>query len=374
MAFALTGARVFDGETFHDGMAVVVRGREIEVLVSERDLPAAIEKRQLEGGILAPGFIDVQVNGGGGVLLNEKPTVEGFRHVADAHRRFGTTGILPTVITDSMEVLATARAAGEEAFGKVPAVLGLHQEGPFLDPKRKGAHDARFIRPPTQQDIDDLSLYRGGTLMVTLAPNIVAPDHISQLAANGVRVSLGHSDATYNDAALACDEGAVAFTHVFNAMSQMTAREPGLVGAAFAFPDTWNGIIADGHHVAWPNLDGFFAARGPSQVMVITDAMPSAAGGPDSFELQGRRVTRNNGRLTLADGTLAGSDLTMDVAVRNCVEHLGASVADALRMASRTPAEFLRRKDLGVIAAGALASLVHLNDKLEVLQTWVEGE
>jgi N-acetylglucosamine-6-phosphate deacetylase len=373
MRYALMGARVFDGEHFHHGCAVVVDGKHIAGLMPERDLPEAIERRKLDGGILAPGFIDVQVNGGGGVLLNNQATVEGFRKVADAHRRHGTTGLLPTLITDDKNVFAKARVAAARACAEIPAVLGLHQEGPFFDPARRGAHNPQFICRPTAQDIEDLCSFGGGILMITLAPNMVEKEYIQRLVEGGLRVSLGHSNATHRQVACALHAGASAFTHVFNAMSQMSPREPGMVGAAFSFPDAYCGIIADGLHVAWPNILALFKAKGASRVMLVTDAMPPAAGGPDCFDLQGRKVTRVDGKLTLADGTLAGSDLTMEVAVRNCVKSIGCKLEDALRMASRTPAEFLGRRDLGIVAPGTLASLVHLDDELNVLQTWVEG-
>ena len=376
MAIALTGARIFTGETFLDGHAVVIEGSRIARVVPEADIGAA-ERRDLGGGLLAPGFIDVQVNGGGGALLNDNPSVETVRTIATSHRRFGTVGLLPTVITDAPQVIARAVTSVARAMADgVPGVLGIHIEGPFLDVARKGAHAARFIREMTEQDADAIAGFAMYCpVMLTLAPNRVKPALIKRLAQAGVLVSLGHSDASFAEARQALDSGARSITHLYNAMSQMTGREPGMVGAALADHDAFVGIIADGHHVHDAALKVAFAARPSSRMMLITDAMPTAAGGPDSFELQGRTVTRSKGRLSLPDGTLAGSDLTMDAAVRYCVEVLGLDLAQVLRMASLSPAAFLRcEHERGRIAPGYLASMVLLGEDLHVTQTWIDGQ
>lgn len=380
MTFALTGARVFDGERFHDGAAVVVVGARVTAIVPGRDLPAGIERRRLDGGTLAPGFVDVQVNGGGGALLNRDPSADVVRTIAASHRRFGTVAMLPTVITDAAAVIAAAIAAVHEArAGGVASVAGIHVEGPFLDVARKGAHDPRYIRNITDADVAKLAEAATiGTVMLTLAPNRVAPAVIRTLVERGIRVSLGHSDAHYDEVRAALDAGATAFTHLYNAMSQLGGREPGMVGAALTDKTSFIGIIADGHHIHDAALRLALAATSHDRFMLVSDAMPPAAGGPDAFTLQGRRVLRvsglpDGGRLQLDDGTLAGSNLTMDAALRYCVERLGVPLATALRMASRNPARFLGRDDLGHIAPGALASLVHLDAALRVTGTWVEG-
>ncbi|PZF75698.1 N-acetylglucosamine-6-phosphate deacetylase [Aestuariivirga litoralis] len=376
MGFALTGARIFTGETFLDDHAVVVEGKHVARVVPEAEIGAA-ERRALGGGLLAPGFIDVQVNGGGGALLNDNPSVETVRTIATAHRRFGTVGMLPTVITDAPQVIARAVVSVARAMAEgVPGVLGIHIEGPFLDVARKGAHAARFIREMEEADADAIAGFAMYCpVMLTLAPNRVRPELVQRLTQAGVLVSLGHSDATYAEARAALDAGARSITHLFNAMSQMTGREPGLAGAALEDAEAYAGIIADGHHVHDAALKAAFAARPAARMMLITDAMPTAAGGPDQFELQGRTVTRHNGRLSLADGTLAGSDLTMEAAVRYCVGHLGMELATVLRMASLNPASFLRcESELGRIAPGHLASMVLLGDDLAVKQTWINGQ
>lgn len=376
MAFALTGARVFDGESIRGDLAVVVEGDRVAEVVSENNLTAGIERRVLNGGLLVPGFIDVQVNGGGGALLNDNPTVDTVRRIAESHRKFGTTGMLPTVITDAPEVLSKAAASVKAArSNNVPGVLGIHVEGPFLDKERKGAHEAKFIRAMTQQDVERIFALDCGIVMLTLAPNRVSPDFIKALTERGVLVSLGHSDASLAEVSRALASGARAFTHLFNAMSQMNGREPGMVGAALADPESFCGLIVDGYHVHDATMKVALAAKHRAHIMLITDAMPTAAGGPDSFALQGRAVHLVKGKLVLDDGTLAGSNLTMDESVRYCVERLGVSLEDALCMASLNPAAFLRREhELGRIKPGYLASLVHLSDDLQVLDTWIDGK
>ena len=369
----LSGARIFDGENFLLDHAVVVEGERIAAIVPYAERPQGAA-RDLAGGLLTPGYIDVQVNGGGGVLFNEDPTPEAIARIAAAHRKHGTVGLLPTLVTDAPQVMTAAIAATREARRRTPATLGLHLEGPFLDPRRRGAHELKYIRDLAPGDVETIVDADCGAVMVTLAPNRVGAASIAELARRGVLVSLGHSEASYEQARAAIQAGARAFTHLFNAMSASVGREPGMVGAALDLADAFVGIIADGHHVHEANLRIALAAKRHDRFMLISDAMPPTVGGPDHFDLQGRRVTRVNGCLRLDDGTLAGSVLTMDEAVRYVVNVVGVDLGDALAMASRVPATFLRRdNELGRIAPGHLASLVHLDDELRVLETWIEG-
>lgn len=376
MAFALTDAQVFDGEHIRGGLAVVIDGNRIIDVIPKEKLTSAMERRALNGGMLAPGFIDVQVNGGGGALLNGKPTFDTVCRIAESHRKFGTTGMLPTVITDAPDVLLKAIAAVKAARdGNVPGVLGIHIEGPFLDKERKGAHDAQFIREMTENDAAQIAAIECGCVMLTLAPNRVRAELIALLAQRGVLVSLGHAEATIMEVQAALGAGARAFTHIYNAMSQMNGREPGMVGAALINLESYCGLIADGLHVHNAAMKVALAAKPKDRMMLVTDAMPTAAGGPDTFELQGRIVRRVSGKLVLDDGTLAGSNLTMDEAVRYCVEQLGEDLEDTLRMASLNPAAFLRLDhELGRVKPGYLASLVHLDNDLQVIGTWIDGK
>jgi N-acetylglucosamine-6-phosphate deacetylase len=371
----LVGARIFDGERFLDDRAIIIEGARIAAITHYANRPRGGEERDLGGGLVAPGFIDVQVNGGGGALLNEDPSAQTVARIAKAHRQFGATGSMPTLVTDAPEKMKAAIAAVREARRYLPGVLGIHLEGPFLDLKRKGAHEAKFIRDIEAADVETIAGADCGAVIVTIAPNRVRPEVVRVLVARGILVSLGHAEASYDEARAALAAGARAFTHLFNAMSPLHGRDPGMVGAALESQDSFVGVIADGHHVHPASLRIAFAAKRPDRFMLITDAMPPAAGGPDSFHLQGRQVTRADGCLRLEDGTLAGSVLTMDEAVRYSVRVVGLDLTHALAMASRIPAAFLRRDhDLGRISPGFLASLVHLDDDLQVKGTWIEGQ
>ena len=368
------GARLFDGERFHEDRALVVEGAAIRGLIGLRERPRGGEEIDLGGGILSPGFIDWQINGGGGVLFNAEPTVEAIAAIAAAHRGHGVTGFLPTVVTDAPQVLAAALAAARVAQARVPGALGVHVEGPFIDPRRKGAHPAEFIRPMRELDAEALIAARAGVMVVTLAPASVSIELIARLAEAGVLVSLGHSDASAEEARAVFDAGARAATHLFNAMSQLSSRAPGVVGATLADRRVICGLIADGVHVHPAACRAAVAAKGVQGVALISDAMPPAAGGPDVFELRGRRITRNGRTLTTEDGVLAGAAITMRDAVAYVVNDLGLGLADALTMATKTPARLLGLQDrIGSLAPGRQADLVHLTDALDVAGVWAGG-
>ncbi|HSE75042.1 MAG TPA: N-acetylglucosamine-6-phosphate deacetylase [Dongiaceae bacterium] len=373
--FAITGAEIFDGAKRRAQHAVVVEGARILDVVPAAVLSADMPVRRVTGGVLAPGFIDVQVNGGGGVLLNDAPTAGGLRTMCDAHARFGTTALLPTLITDSPGVTARAVAAVKQAIADaVPGCLGLHLEGPFLSPERRGAHDANLIRTMTEADVDEILGLDIETLLLTVSPERITPAIIRRLVQGGVIVSLGHSNATYDQILAAVDAGARGVTHLFNAMSPLTHRAPGLVGGALDSGELWCGLIADGHHVH-PAAIGIAlrAKRRPGRIFLVTDAMSTVGSDQQTIELNGRTIWRRNGALELADGTLAGSDLDMMSGVRYLVKQVGVELGEALRMASIYPAEFLRRSDLGRIAPGARADLVHIDDDLKAIATWRAG-
>ncbi len=287
-----TGARIFDGERFHEDCDLVVEAGAVLAIVSHAERPREIKPRDLGGGILAPGFIDWQVNGGGGVLFNQTPTMEGIRAIVEAHRRFGTTAMLPTLITDAPDKLQAALDAAREAHASIPGALGIHLEGPFIDARRKGAHPLEWIRPMREADVQALIAGRSGVMVVTLAPASVSNSQISRLAQNGIVVSIGHSEASAEEAGAAFEAGARAVTHLYNAMSQLGHRAPGLVGAALVDPNVICGFIADGFHVHEIAARIAFAAKGASGIALVSDAMPPAANGPPVYELQGRRVSQ----------------------------------------------------------------------------------
>ncbi len=370
---AITADRVFDGSAMRCGVAVVITDGIIRDLVARQSLPASVPLRDLGAGILAPGFVDLQVNGGGGALFNAKPTLAGVQQIARSHRACGTTMLLPTVITDSHDVMTAAVAAVAQARAAgVPGVAGIHLEGPFIDPARKGAHPAEHVRPSTGADINWLvelaASGRCGVVFVTLAPNVVPPDAIRRLAGAGIIVSLGHSDATAEQTAAALAAGALAFTHLFNAMSQVEHRAPGMAGVALTHSTAYASLIADGHHVDPLVARLSVAAIGAKRLLLISDAMPTAAGGPDSFLLQGREVRRAGSRLTLPDGTLAGATITMADAVAYTHRVLGVDAVATLTMATATPARLIRRDaEFGRIVTGARADFVHLSDGLALM-------
>ena len=374
MTFALVGARLFDGAHMLDGRAVVIRDGRIVGIPLETDLGSGLEIRRVDG-LLAPGFIDTQVNGGGGVLFNDERTVEGIRAIGEAHRAYGTTGFLPTFITDTRERMADAfKATGDALDARVPGVLGIHLEGPFLNPERKGVHNPAYMRPIEDADHAIMTSLKTGRTLVTLAPESAGLAAVSRLVAAGVIVSAGHTAGDYATIVEACRYGLRGFTHLFNAMPPLAGREPGPVGAALDTRETWCGLIVDGYHVSDASLRAAIAAKGVDGMMLVSDAMSSVGSDLTTFALLGKTVYRDKGKLRTEDGTLAGSDLDMASAVRNTVQHLGVPIEAALQMASLNPAAFLRLDDeLGRIAEGYRADLVLLDDDYKVKATWISG-
>jgi len=378
MKTVLRNARILTADGFRDDLAVVIEAGKISALVSDAapQLGSAAEQVDLGGGWLLPGFIDAQVNGGGGVLFNNTPDVDSLRTLAAAHRRFGTTALLPTLISDDVQVMRTAIDATRTAIEQgVPGVIGIHLEGPYIAPGRKGTHDASKFRVPDADEIAMAASLDNGVTLLTLAPERVPLDSIRALVERGVIVAAGHTAATYEEARAGLDAGIRGFTHLYNAMSPLTGREPGAVGAALEDRDSWIGIIADGVHVHPGSLRVALAAKPAGKVMLVTDAMSPVGADSPSFELYGEVITVVDGVVRNAAGALAGSALDMATAVRNAVNLLGLPLDEAARMASRYPAQFLNVDDrLGEIAEGYQADLVLLDDALQVRATWIAGQ
>jgi N-acetylglucosamine-6-phosphate deacetylase len=370
---AIAAACIFDGMSLHEDAAVIVDGENIVDVVSRADLPPELPVQNLPGLWLAPGFIDLQVNGGGDVLFNDAPAPQTIRKIVAAHRRFGTTALMPTLISDSAAKMQAALAAVDELAGVEPAVLGLHLEGPFLSPERAGVHNSRFFHRPTAEDFARIAAPRRAITLVTLAPEVVGDEFIANLTDAGVRVALGHSMATYAQTVAAMAAGLTGFTHLFNAMRPLASREPGPIAAALESPDASYGLIADGIHVSPAMLR--LALRGAGRPILVTDAMPPVGGSRSSFMLGGETIVVRDGRCALDDGTLAGACLDMATAVRNCVRLVGAPLTDALRYASTHPAEFLGLGErLGKLAPGYRADMVAFDaTTTDVHHTWVAG-
>jgi N-acetylglucosamine-6-phosphate deacetylase len=371
--FTIAAPQLFDGTALRGPAWVTVAGGHIAAIGFTDAAPAGAVALP-EDTILAPGFIDIQVNGGGGVLLNDAPTEAGIRRIVAAHQKYGTTGLLPTLITDRVEVTEDL-ASGASAALQIPGVLGFHLEGPALNRLRKGIHLESEIRVPDAHELAVIRSFAGcGRSLVTLAPECVPPALIGDLVGAGLRVAVGHSDATAAQITEAADQGVTGVTHLFNAMSQLTARAPGVVGAALDDERLFAGIICDGLHVDPISLRLALRCKGPDRLMLVTDAMALVGTEQRDFLLQGRRIALEGGRLTGPDGTLAGAHLTMIDAVRNAVEWLGIDLSEALAMASRTPAMFLGLgRELGAIIRGYRADLVAFNGRFEVIETWIGG-
>jgi len=376
MRAALDNARILTPDGIVAGRTLLLAGANIEAIVDADDPRCRDARREdLAGELLVPGFVDIQVNGGGGVLFNDDPRIGTIRAIGEAHRRFGTTGFLPTIISDDLDTISRAIAAVQAALDAgVPGVLGIHIEGPFLNRVRRGVHDARHLRALDASLVPALRALRGGRTLLTLAPEMTTPAVIGELVDAGIIVAAGHSNATFVEveAAIAC--GLRGFTHLYNAMSPLTPREPGVVGAALYDQATWCGIIVDGHHVDPVALKIALRAKRHDRFMLVTDAMPPVGSPSDTFVLQGRTIRVIDGVCRDEQGTLAGTALDMAAAVRNAVALLGLGVAEAVRMASEYPAEFLGLgAEYGRIAAGYRANLALLDDTFAVRRTWIDG-
>ena len=376
MLQAIVNGCIFDGESVHEHKAVLIEGEHIVAVVDPEQVPADIgASYDLEGGTLIPGFIDLQVNGGGGVLFTAAPTVDSLRTIGAAHRQYGTTGFLPTLITTRFDVMREAVSAVAEAIAiGTPGVLGLHLEGPFLSPERKGVHDAGKFCQLDQTGLDILTSLQVGSTVVTLAPELTSPQMISRLVEEGVIVCGGHSGATYAQTRDALAQGLSGFTHLYNAMTPLQSREPGMVGAALADDDSWFGIIADGHHIHPAAFSVAVAAKKRGGALLVTDAMPTVGSPDTSFILDGNTIVASEGRVTNAEGTLAGSDLNMLLAVNNAAEFARLDWFEAVRMASLYPARALGlERELGAIRPGFRASLLALDSAHRIRARWING-
>lgn len=374
---AIACQRIFDGETLFQDHALLIEAGVVKDIVPKSEVPEGIDLRNAGDRLLAPGFVDLQVNGGGGVLFNNQPDIDGIATICKTHAGYGTTSVMVTLITDTAEVRDKALEAGRLALEeKTPGYLGLHLEGPHLSLARKGTHDPALIRP--MQDEDLQALVRAGQsfgqAITTIAPENVTVDQVRALKEAGYVVSLGHTNSSAAEVPPYVEAGVSMVTHLFNAMSQMANREPGLVGAALHDGRLSCGLIADGFHVDPVTMRVAIRGKnGPSHIFLVTDAMSTIGTDQDGFELNGRRIFRRDGRLTLADGTLAGADIDILSCVRYTHMALGLPLIEALRMASRYPAEAMGLINKGQLRPGFDADFVILDRDLGWHSTWIEG-
>lgn len=376
MTSALVNGRIFTGDAWLEGHALIIDNGRIKSVLPADEVPAGIEQFDLAGKMLLPGLFDTQVNGGGGALFNDAPTVETLRTIGEAHRRFGTTALLPTLISDDLSVVEKAIAAVAQAIDEnVPGIVGIHLEGPFLNPARKGVHNSEKFRTIDEAAFNLLTSLKRGKTLVTLAPELTTPDIIRRLADAGVTVAAGHSGADYVQTKTALAAGLNSFTHLFNAMTPFTSREPGMVGAALEHTDSYCGIIVDGYHVHPATLKVAVAAKARGKMVLVTDAMPTVGAANKEFVLNGEVIRSENGRCATATGTLAGSDLDMLSAVRNSVEMLGLELSEAVRMASLYPAAMVGLdNELGLLKPGYKASMILVDDDLKLFNSWIDGQ
>jgi N-acetylglucosamine-6-phosphate deacetylase len=377
MTLALVNGRLLRDSGWVENQVLLIEGARIKQIVARDSGWSADSIYDLQRQTLLPGFIDVQVNGGGGVLFNDDPSVASIRQIGRAHRRFGTTGFLPTLISDDLDVVSRAVKAAQDALeAGVPGVLGIHIEGPFLNAARKGVHDETKLRWLNEDALGLLTSLKGGKTLVTLAPERTTPQIIRKLTDAGVIVSAGHTNGTYAEIRTALDHGLTGFTHLFNAMSQLSGREPGAVGAALDDEGSWCGIIVDGHHVDPVVLKIAMRSKRQDRFMLVTDAMPTVGAPNKSFNLQGRPISvAYDNTLVDENGRLAGSDIDMATAVRNSLEMLDVDLPHAARMASLYPATFLGLdQELGRIEPGYRADLVLVDADLNVIESWISGQ
>ncbi len=372
----ITGATVFDGNDFLEDHCVVLDGATITGVLPATDVPTGLATCTLSGGILAPGFIDLQVNGGGGVMLNNEPTRDAVLRIAAAHRACGTTSLLPTVMSDTPERQRACVDAVRSAINSGhPGIPGIHIEGPFFEPARRGAHHADLIRPLNSTDIDWLGALDDLTVVLTLAPEHASPAELARITGGGAIICAGHTNATHDQVIAAADHGLRGVTHLYNAMSGMTARQPGTVGAALADDRLWVSVIADGHHVHPANIRTAHRAKPAGMMLLVSDAMATVGSADSSFQLYGEEVTERDGRLVNSEGVLAGSAIGLIDAVRFTHREVGLPLAECLRMASRYPAAVLGLKhSLGRLAPGYRGDLVHFREDFSVQSTWLAGE
>ena len=375
MKQALIGAQLFSGKEFFDNRALLIDGENIIDVINEHDIPNNFEIQKLNGGILSPGFIDLQVNGGGGKLFNNSPDKESLNAIIEAHQHFGTTSIMPTVISDSLNVLKRCATTISEEIENNKSLLGVHIEGPFFNVKYRGVHQKQYINTINSDYLNLFESLQDFPVMLTLAPECISTKQLKHLKSLGFKILAGHTDASYDQLEEAIKYGLDGFTHLFNAMGQISAREPGVVGSALTFDNTTASIIVDLHHVHPSLIQMAYKQKPQGKLFFVSDSMATIHHGEPSFELYDEVVRESNGRIINSEGKLAGSSITQIDAIKNAYQSCNIPLNEALAMASRYPAEYLGVANyLGSLESGYRADLTHFSLDFQVQNVWVAGK
>ena len=375
MKQALIGAQLFSGKEFFDNRALLIDGENIIDIINEHNIPNNFETQKLNGGILSPGFIDLQVNGGGGKLFNNSPDKQSLNTIIEAHQHFGTTSIMPTVISDSLNVLKRCTTIISEVIENNKSLLGVHIEGPFFNVKYRGVHQKQYINTINSDYLNLFESLKDFPVMLTLAPECISTKQLKHLKSLGFKILAGHTDASYDQLEEAIKYGLDGFTHLFNAMGQISAREPGVVGSALAFDNAAASIIVDLHHVHPSLIQMAYKQKPQGKLFFVSDSMATIHHGEPSFELYDEVVSESNGRIINSEGKLAGSSITQIDAIKNAYQSCNIPLNDAIAMVTRYPAEYLGVANyLGSLKSGYRADLTHFDLDFQVHNVWVAGK
>ena len=375
MKKAITGSKLFNGLDFIEHKALLIDGQNIAGIVNEDDIPTDFKVQKLDGGILSPGFIDLQVNGGGGKLFNNSPDNESLNTIISAHQYFGTTSIMPTVISDSLNILQKCTDTISNEIKNNHSLLGIHIEGPFFNVKYRGVHQKQYINTINASYLSLFEKLDKFPVMLTLAPECISIKQLKHLKSLGFKILAGHTDASYDQLEEAIKYGLDGFTHLFNAMGQISAREPGVVGSALDFDKTSASIIVDLHHVHPSLINLSFKLKPKGRLFFVSDSMATINHGEPSFELYDEVVSESKGRIINSEGKLAGSSITQIDAIKNAYQKCNIPLASAISMATLYPAEYLGVADhIGQLKKGCRANLTHFDSDFHVHNVWLAGK
>jgi len=375
MKKAITGSKLFNGLDFIEHKALLIDGQNIAGIVNEDDIPTDFKVQKLDGGILSPGFIDLQVNGGGGKLFNNSPDNESLNTIISAHQYFGTTSIMPTVISDSLNILQKCTDTISNEIKNNHSLLGIHIEGPFFNVKYRGVHQKQYINTINASYLSLFEKLDKFPVMLTLAPECISIKQLKHLKSLGFKILAGHTDASYDQLEEAIKYGLDGFTHLFNAMGQISAREPGVVGSALDFDKTSASIIVDLHHVHPSLINLSFKLKPKGRLFFVSDSMATINHGEPSFELYDEVVSESKGRIINSEGKLAGSSITQIDAIKNAYQKCNIPLDSAISMATLYPAEYLGVADhIGQLKKGCRANLTHFDSDFHVHNVWLAGK